>query len=71
MKEIEELIYRLQWPKENDLSNNVECFTIREIADKIKALSLIENSDLRILKWGYKIIETIYGVKYPNQKEKN
>ena len=70
-KFIDDLVdFHMEWSGLNVSSNNVDCFTIREIASTIKALSLAEISNSGILKSGYKIIETIYGARYPNSKRK-
>ena len=61
-KFIQDLIdFHMIWSSREDVKNDVQCFTIREIAATIHALSLGNNC--------YDTIMTIYGARYKKRKK--
>ena len=62
MKIIEDLVkFHKKWASSQDIKDNIQCFTIREIAASIKAFSEGKNI--------YDTVMTIYGARY-QEKEK-
>ena len=63
--------FHIEWSNRNDIKNDIQCFTIREIAATIKALSPDEERDKNktIDVDIYHTIMNIYGARYPKQKK--
>ena len=63
--------FHIEWSNRNDIQNDIQCFTIREIAATIKALSPDEERDKNktIDVDIYHTIMNIYGARYPKQKK--
>ena len=63
-KILEDLVdFHMEWQKRNNLVEEVQCFTIREIEGVIKAISNEENI--------YDAIMTIYGARYQKEMKNN